>query len=355
MSKRDPFVSIGMPVYNGERYLAEAIESLLAQTYTDFELIISDNTSTDGTADICHRYAGDDGRIRYVRQKENRGAIWNFNRVFELSRGTYYRWHAHDDICAPDFLACCIEMLDSDPTIVSCDTQRARIDQNGLVLGVLSQQGDISTDCSATSASSYEDQVLHGRQSPRPHQRFRTVLLGPSCCLDCFGLIRSNALRKTRLILPFYGSEKILSAELGLLGRHGRVLEVLFFVRDHITNVDSRDTAEQQQRYVSAASHRQFCPTRLKLIWGHASAVWRSRLSPFERMRCFGVVLQYILQIRKWKRVLTEMLTGAPIRNGARMTLVPPPEPVTVRQILEHSSSAETLQDGCFQQGSRAV
>jgi len=336
-----------MPVYNGERYLAEALDSLLAQTYTDFELIISDNASTDSTEDICRRYAESDGRIRYVRQQQNLGAIWNFNHVFKLARGTYYRWHAHDDICAPTFLARCVEMLDSDPTIVLCDTRKARIDQHGQVLGVLAQQGDASIDGSAAIGNSCEDKIKRGRQSQTPHERFRTVLLGPSFCLDCFGLIRSIALRKTRLILPFYGSEKILSAELGLLGRYDKIPEVLFFVRDHINGVDSRETAEQQQQYIGVANAQKCSPTRLKLLWGHASAIWQVRLSAIERARCFVAVVQYVLQMRKWKRVWTEMLTGAPVKSGERLTQVAPAEPVTVRQMFDQSPSVAAFQDGC--------
>lgn len=317
---------------------------------TDFELIISDNASTDGTEDICRRYAESDGRIRYVRQEQNRGAIWNFNHVFELSRGTYYRWHAHDDICAPDFLARCVETLDSDPTIVLCDTRKARIDQHGHVLGVLAQKGATPTAGAAASDVSREDESTRGRQSQRPHERFRTVLLGPSFCLDCFGLIRSSALRKTRLILPFYGSEKILSGELGLLGRYGRVQEVLFFVRDHIAGVDSRKTAEQQQQYVGTSSSRQFSPTRLRLLWGHTSAVWHIRLSALERTRCLLAVIPYVLQLRKWQRILKEMLSGAPVKSGEQLTQMTPPEPVTVQQIFEQPLSVTAFLDGFVQQ-----
>src|SRR5690242_6344650 len=104
MGTTSPKVSIGLPVYNGERFLAEAIDSVLAQTFTDFELIISDNASTDRTPEICKAYAEKDSRIRYYRNEENQGASWNFNRVFELSRGMCFQWLAHDDYIAPGFL-----------------------------------------------------------------------------------------------------------------------------------------------------------------------------------------------------------------------------------------------------------
>src|SRR5262245_38039803 len=96
-----PRVSIGMPVRNGEPFIADAIDSLLAQTLTDFELIICDNASTDRTQEICGEYAAQDARIRYYRNPTNLGPAQNHNKCFELSRGEYFRWHAHDDMCLP--------------------------------------------------------------------------------------------------------------------------------------------------------------------------------------------------------------------------------------------------------------
>src|ERR1700690_2651657 len=110
MTNHKPRVSIGLPVYNGEKYLAAAIDSLLAQTYADFELIISDNASTDRTAKICQEYAELDRRIRYYRQPKNCGIAGNFTRTLELARGEFFQWHAHDDICGPTLLARSVEM-----------------------------------------------------------------------------------------------------------------------------------------------------------------------------------------------------------------------------------------------------
>src|SRR5215472_3946539 len=99
-----PRLSIGLPVYNGEDYLAESLEALLGQSYEDFELIISDNASTDSTADICRRYEKQDSRIRYVRQPRNIGAGPNHNYVVRHARGELFKWAAHDDLYARDLL-----------------------------------------------------------------------------------------------------------------------------------------------------------------------------------------------------------------------------------------------------------
>lgn len=93
-----PMVSIGTPVYNGAKYLRKALDSLLEQTFTDFELIISDNASTDDTQAICEEYARRDSRIRYVRQSMNIGAAENFRFVQQQAKGEFFMWAAHDDL-----------------------------------------------------------------------------------------------------------------------------------------------------------------------------------------------------------------------------------------------------------------
>ena len=98
----DPKISIGMPVYNGENYLAQALRAILSQTFTDFELIISDNASTDATQRICETFAAEDSRVRYFRNSRNIGIEPNFNAAFEPARGKYFMWTAHDDLLEPN-------------------------------------------------------------------------------------------------------------------------------------------------------------------------------------------------------------------------------------------------------------
>ena len=134
MTSNQPRLSIGLPVYNGEKFLKEAIDSLLAQTFEDFELIISDNASTDKTEEICRAYAEKDQRIRYYRNDKNIGCARNFDRVFKLSSGEYFKWAAYDDLHAPDFIEKCVEVLDQDPTIILCHSQTYFIDEEGSFL-----------------------------------------------------------------------------------------------------------------------------------------------------------------------------------------------------------------------------
>ena len=111
-----PRLTVGLPVYNGAEHLAESLASLLGQTYDNFELLISDNASSDGTADICHLYEKQDPRVRYFRQAHNIGSAANHNFVFRQGRGELFKWASHDDLYARDLLKRCVDALTSTPT-----------------------------------------------------------------------------------------------------------------------------------------------------------------------------------------------------------------------------------------------
>lgn len=299
MSEKRPKVSVGMPVYNGEAFLEAAIESLLAQTFTDFELVISDNASTDRTEEICRAFAARDSRVRYDRLDENLGAVPNFNRVFELSRAEYFKWAAADDVCAPTFLERLVEVLDARLEIAWCHSRSTHIDSAGEPL----------TDADAVDVS------YAAREGCSAYQRFQQVVFGGGGCLDTYGLMRSEAIRKTPLILPHYGAEKVFVAELALLGGYQEVPEVLFYPRVHAGGAGNLDTAAAQQAYMNTRGPAGEW-MRLKLLQGYVSAVWRTRLSPVAKMRCFGVIARYVLQVGKWKRIFLSTLRGAGIHGG---------------------------------------
>jgi len=215
MSDNKPRVSIGLPVFNGEGYLAEALDSILAQTYSDFELIISDNASTDRTPEICRAYAARDPRIRYYRNAKNLGASPNFNRVLELSSGEYFKWAAYDDVLGPEFLSRCITVLDQDPSIVLCHAKTGRIDEHSALVGV------------------YEEYQYLRLGSRKPHERFFDLIRLDHSCNIVFGVMRASALRMTSLIGPYPASDRPLLAQLGLIGRLYEIPEILFYRRDH--------------------------------------------------------------------------------------------------------------------------
>src|SRR2546422_1349203 len=206
-----PRVSVGLPVYNGERYLPEALDSLLTQTYADFELIICDNASTDHTGEIAQSYAAKDKRVRYARNERNLGAGGNFRRAFELSSGAYFRWAAADDLSAPQSLARCVEVLDQEPAVVLAYPKTRLIDEQGRVI------------------SNYDDR-LH-LQAARASERFRQVLERLGYCHVAYGLMRADLLKQTRLFGDFLAADVVFLAELSLYGAFWEVPEFLFYRR----------------------------------------------------------------------------------------------------------------------------
>lgn len=115
-----PLLSIGVPVYNGERYLAEALDSALRQEYAPLEIVISDNASTDSTPEICRRYQTD-ARVRYVRSPETTHINTNFGRTVSMASGTYFTWLAHDDLLtSPVYASTLVPILEANPDAVLC-------------------------------------------------------------------------------------------------------------------------------------------------------------------------------------------------------------------------------------------
>ncbi len=130
-----PMVSVGMPVYNGEEHVTEAVESILQQDFQDFEFIISDNTSDDETPEICRRFAEMDDRIKYHRCSKNQGSIRNFRRVLEASSGKYFMWASSDDLRERTMISNCLPVLEEDPSVVICYPHAESIDEAGNSLG----------------------------------------------------------------------------------------------------------------------------------------------------------------------------------------------------------------------------
>jgi glycosyltransferase involved in cell wall biosynthesis len=209
-----PLVSIGMPVFNGEKYVASAIESVLAQSFGDFELIICDNASSDATTEICQDFAARDPRVRYIRNPRNLGAGPNFDLCFHLARGTYFQWAAHDDMFAPDYLARTVAALEANPDAVLCTVGITEIGPGGEVIRRYTTP-------------------LERTASPDPVERLACVIHTRHQAEDFFGLYRRAALAGTGLIGTYSGSDRVLLAEMAVRGRWLRLPDVLFLHREH--------------------------------------------------------------------------------------------------------------------------
>lgn len=225
-----PRLSIGLPVYNGERFLAQALECLLAQTFGDFELVISDNASTDRTPEICHAYVQRDPRVRYVRNPLNLGSVPNFNRVFELSTAPLFKWAAHDDLHHETYLEGCVRLLDEDPAVVLAHSGTAFIDDHGELFPLCPETGSYIDP--KTAAHVVADSPDIG-DSPMAVKRFWQVLARARWGTHQFGVIRRASLQQTRLDQNFSGGDRAMLVELALLGRFQSSPERLFLKRIH--------------------------------------------------------------------------------------------------------------------------
>ncbi|MFM9442224.1 glycosyltransferase family 2 protein [Streptomyces acidiscabies] len=266
-----PRLSIGLPVYNGEEYLAESLDALLGQTYEDFELVISDNASTDGTQDICRKYAARDSRIRCLRLPRNIGATPNHNHVLAESRGELFKWASHDDLYARDLLKRCVEALDERPDVILAHADQAVIDENG----------QVKVDYPYTLDTA----------SPDAPKRFRSMLFEPGGD-DFYGVIRAEALRRVKPMDSYHHADRTYVAEIALHGRFHQVPELLYFRRDHPARAE-RANPSKRARCANLDPRRAgpLHPTPRLLaeyVWGFASAIRRAPLSSADRRACFG-------------------------------------------------------------------
>ena len=267
-----PRLSIGLPVYNGERYLAESLDSLLGQSYEDFELIISDNASTDATADICRRYGQQDSRIRYLRQPSNIGLSPNHNFVFEQSRGGLFKWAAADDLYARDLLKYCVEALDEYPDIALAHCWTATIDSHGNV----------------TEAAEYP----LATDVPSAPERFRSFMSSKTAACDQYGVIRTEVMRRVVPLESYHHADVIMVARLVLQGPFFQTPDWLTFRRDYperaylaYPTVRTRCVNHDPRR----ASPLKHPAARLlaEYIWGYVDAIRDAPLSPADRRECY--------------------------------------------------------------------
>jgi glycosyltransferase involved in cell wall biosynthesis len=300
MSQNKPKVSIALPVYNGEIFLKEALDSILCQTFTDFELIISDNASTDSTQEICKVYASQDKRIRYYRNTENLGAAWNFNQVFKLSRGKYFKWACYDDVIAPTFLARCVEVLDNDPSVVLCHSQTVLIDENKQEIPF-----DTVRDCFIDRFGKLLDKPDCPRRwnSWKPHERFVEVLES-HWCWEGHGLMRAEQLKKTSLHGGFIGSDKVLLAELSLMGHFALILEPLFFYRRHSHHLLRLESPREGLIWINPKASNKLRSSRLLCVHGYLQVALKSELSWYERICCVIVLGHWLVKLENWQRFI---------------------------------------------------
>lgn len=288
-------LTIGLPVHDGERFLEEAIASLQAQTFTDFQLIICDNASTDETFAICTRAAAADPRISVYRNEKNLGAAANFNRAFELGDSELFKWAACDDLYEPTYLQRCIDVLDRRPELVGCYSEAREIDESG-----------------ATTAD-YEHALR--LDSANVGDRFRDMIVVRHACVAVFGVMRRSVLARTPLIGAYVSSDRVLLAELALFGPMFEVPERLFLRRKHAKNSIWLDKRGDLLAWFDTSQCGVINLPYWRALREIVAALRRSGPRSSVRLRCWWAVLDHI---RLRRRELKNDLINAGRRWAAR-------------------------------------
>lgn len=286
---RVPRVGIAVPVYNGERYLRESLDGLLGQTFTDFELVIVDNASTDGTEAICREYLARDARVRYYRNERNIGGPANFRRAFALSRGEYHKWSTADDLWAPTFVERCAEVLDARPDVVLA-YPRSRIVKAD---GALRRTYDDPLDLPEESAA----------------ERVRRVIMESTLCHAHLGVLRRSAMLRTGLIGSEMASDIRFLAEMAMLGKFAVVPEYLFSRRYHEESSSwERSDAERQRLYYAP---QRSSPRRMNTWRRYANLCYRAVTLVPDRSSRWELVC-FLGRRMRWERdALWEELVGS--------------------------------------------
>ncbi len=300
-------VTVGLPVYNGSNYLGTAIESILGQTFSDFDLIISDNASTDATEQICREYANQDRRVRYVRQNTNLGAAGNHNVLVRMSETPYFKWAAHDDVLAPGFLATCVEALDQNPAAVLASPASCYIDEKGLVLPYSAERGGVVDRAGVCWPRLPEEN--DNLMACDPAVRFEAVMLNTVMCVEIFGLMRRTALLRTSLQGPFSGADKVVLAQMSLMGPFWLGKERLFYRRSHDEQFSASSSGAYRAQWFSGRRDSMFIQ-QIKLLRAYFSALSMADLTIRQRYSCLrAIVRRAVSRGHHWQR-LTGVLVG---------------------------------------------
>lgn len=260
-----PLVSIGLTVHNQSPYLKKTIESLLAQSYRKFELLIADNASDDGSSDICDHYGRQDDRIRFFRNDYNVGKLSNLDLVLKSSRGRFFLWASGHDVFHPDYLSSLVNAFnDNDASVVYCYPGTVLIDH---LDRTLSSAPDPSIDTRGMS-------VADG---------FRSVIRNFKLGNTQSGLFRTSAIKK--VWQPYFnrGSEHILAAQLSLVGDIVHIENKLFFKRKALNHGLQSFERKAKLRSLSLTRHEAIIPHTM-LALEHVALIQGSALSQEDKL-----------------------------------------------------------------------
>lgn len=294
-----PRVSVGLPVYNGEAFLAQTLRDLLGQTYADLELVVCDNASTDGTADLLADAARRDSRLRVIRQPRNVGALGNANRVAAEARGELFALCGHDDRHAPTFVEALVGALDSDPGAVLAYSASALVGPDDRVFRY-HPEAEAWTDA---AGERYDyDRRLEQPLPADPVGRYRAVLASNNVNSPIHGLFRRDALGR---IGPhrLHGSDRLIVSHAALLGRFAYVDAPLFAFRISPTSTYRLTRAE----WLAREAGRGGVGSKLDgvvTLGRYLAAVQRAEFPTATRLAALAATLAYPVRPAALRRAL---------------------------------------------------
>lgn len=304
-----PKVAVGVPVYNGENYLGDTLKQLLVQTYQDFEVIVSDNCSTDRTRELCLDYAAKDPRIVYSRTETNLGANPNFNRVSRLARSPYFCWRAHDDRVHPEYLKKCVAVLDANPDVVLSHAASTVVDDAGNPLRLDAEKQLFIYEPGGFEVPPDRVHIAEGRD---PIGRFAEFLDETYFGMHVYGVVRREALAQTQLFRMYHQSERCILAELSLIGRFSTLDEHLCVRRVHAQSSCFMTQDERKAYGFTEDDGRKHLLPRLRAYAG--AAVQSKAISPAQKAHCLALIAQATVQSR-WRKFRRRLLPASPQPN----------------------------------------
>ena len=287
MNNNNNLVSIGLPVYNGENFIEKTLKCLINQSYKNIEIIISDNASSDKTEEICRYYLKFDKRISYFRNKINKGASWNYNFVFHRSKGTFFKWAAHDDLISLLFIEECVKELIKDQSIPLCHSKVIEINKYD------------------NPIRKYPSCVKLGNKDPII--RFYECVCKPHSQCAVFGVFRSSILGKTRLIEKYSSSDRSLLGEISLRGPIVEIPKYYFFKRSH-DKQHFRIFKTKREKYIWYDPNKKsiFILPNWRLFYAHIISILRVPLN--RRVKTFCLVMMLWWMRRNYKGLIKDLL-----------------------------------------------
>jgi glycosyltransferase involved in cell wall biosynthesis len=279
-------VSVGLPVYNGERYLDTALRTLVEQTHADLDIIISDNASTDRTQEICESYAARDARIRYFRQPVNRGGAFNHTFVARQAKGPYFRWYSYDDWLGPECIAQCARVLDEDESVVLAWAQQTSVYEAELVV-------EYETE------PPWDDGTSRSRVRSLLKPPTHESLLG--YCYPIYALLASLPMG------AFFGSDHVILVSWAMAGSWRRLPEGMFFCRRHDANSTSAKSIHEVATWMDPNTTPGRSMPFVRRFVGFLRAVGHADLTVSDRLRCGLVAMAWPFSDQRWRLLVWDL------------------------------------------------